>query len=87
MLNEQHTDLLCTVVVFFKVNSPIEPVSFVHTICKDAAASTHRKQSRSVKRLTPITLCGKATERGLEEVAKQVLAPHFHHPGVTGKKV
>ncbi|KAF2419754.1 THUMP domain-containing protein [Tothia fuscella] len=73
-------------VVFFKVTSPIEPTSFVHTICEDAAASTHRKQSRSVKRLTPITLCGKATETGLGEVAQKVLAPHFHQPGVKGKK-
>ncbi|RDI84118.1 hypothetical protein Vi05172_g5957 [Venturia inaequalis] len=70
---------------FFKVRAPIEPVAFVHTICKDAAASAHRKQSRSVKRLTPITLIGKATESGLEEVAQQVLRPHFHE-GAKGKK-
>lgn len=61
-------------------------MDFVHTICKDAAASAHRKQSRSVKRLTPITLVGKATESGLEEVAQQVLRPHFHD-GAKGKKV
>ncbi|TID13959.1 hypothetical protein E2P81_ATG07026 [Venturia nashicola] len=73
-------------VVFFKVRAPIEPVAFVHTICKDAAASAHRKQSRSVKRLTPITLVGKATESGIEEVARSVLRPHFHD-GVRGKKV
>jgi hypothetical protein len=72
--------------VFFKVKPPVEPVALVHTICKDAAASAHRKQSRSVKRLTPITLVGKATESGLEEVAQQVLRPHFHE-GVKGKKV
>lgn len=58
----------------------------MHTICKEAAASAHRKQSRSVKRLTPITLVGKATESGLEEVAQQVLRPHFHE-GAKGKKV
>jgi hypothetical protein len=28
--------------------------------------------------LTPMTLMGKATETGLGEVARQVLAPHFH---------
>ncbi|KAE9994546.1 hypothetical protein EG327_008059 [Venturia inaequalis] len=52
---------------FFKVRAPIEPVAFVHTICKDAAASAH------------------PTESGLEEVAQQVLRPHFHE-GAKGKK-
>jgi hypothetical protein len=73
-------------VVFFKVRPPVEPVALVQAICRDAAASAHRKQSRSVKRLTPITLVGKATESGLEEVAREVLRPHFHE-GATGKKV
>lgn len=58
----------------------------MQAICRDAAASAHRKQSRSVKRLTPITLVGKATESGLEEVAREVLRPHFHE-GAQGKKV
>jgi len=66
--------------IFFKVSPPVEPVSFVHQICSDAASSASRKQSRSVKRLTPMTLMGKATEAGLGEVARQVLAPHFHDP-------
>jgi hypothetical protein len=78
--------LIWRIVVFFKVKPPVEPVAFVHTIYKDAAASAHRKQSRYVKRLTPITLVGKATESGLEEVAQQVLRTHFHE-GVKGKKV
>lgn len=39
-----------------------------------------------MKRLTPITLVGKATESGLEEVAQQVLRTHFHE-GAKGKKV
>jgi tRNA acetyltransferase TAN1 len=74
-------------VVFFKVLPPIVPVSFVHRICKDAASSASRKQSRSVKRLTPMALMGKATEAGLGEVAQQVLAPHFHNPPILAKKV
>ncbi|KAF2400076.1 hypothetical protein EJ06DRAFT_45884 [Trichodelitschia bisporula] len=73
-------------VAFFKVLPPIEPVSFVQAICKDAADSSGRKQCRSVQRLTPISLVGKATEKGLEEVAKEVLRPHFHEPGCAGKK-
>lgn len=76
-------------IIFFKVQAPpVDPVTFVHKICEDAAASTHRKQSRSVKRLTPMTLIGKATESGLEEVARQVLARHFHGPEpIPSKKV
>ena len=34
-----------------------------------------------------MTLMGKATEKGLEEVSKAVLAPHFHAVGVSTKKV
>lgn len=75
--------------MFFKTRSPIDPVEFVRRICEDAmAASAEQKAAgRFVKRLTPMTLMGKATENGLEEVAKQVLAPHFHGPENAGKKV
>jgi tRNA acetyltransferase TAN1 len=40
-----------------------------------------------VKRLTPITAIEKANAKGLETVAKQVLAPHFHGEGQASKKV
>lgn len=33
--------------------------------------------SRFVNRFTPVTLLGRASEKGLEEVAKKVLADHF----------
>ncbi|KIW00870.1 uncharacterized protein PV09_07626 [Verruconis gallopava] len=72
--------------VFFKVLPPVEPVSFVHRICRDAASSASRKQSRSVQRLTPMTLMGKATRTGLDEVARKVLAPHFHGTPAASKK-
>lgn len=73
--------------VFFKTRPPVEPVSFVHTICTEAASSAERKQSRFVKRLTPMTVMGKATDKGLDEIIQQVLAPHFHGPDCSGKKV
>lgn len=76
----------CTV-VFFKTSSPVDPVELVHAICKDAVQSSERKQSRFIKKLTPMTLMGKATEKGLEEVAQKVLAPHFHGESNSGKKV
>jgi len=74
-------------VMFFRTRSPIEPVSFVEKICQDTAAGVQIQNCRYVKRLTPITACEKATTKGLESVAKQVLAPHFHGSDKEGKKV
>ncbi|EUC49684.1 hypothetical protein COCMIDRAFT_83839 [Bipolaris oryzae ATCC 44560] len=72
--------------VFFRIRSPLEPVSFVHKICQDIADGAQPRNLSYVKRLTPITATEKATPQGLESVAKQVLAPHFHGPGQVGKK-
>jgi tRNA acetyltransferase TAN1 len=74
-------------VIFFKTIAPIDPVAFVVSFCKNAFANPHKRQTRAVQRLTPITLIGKATENGIEEVAAQVLAPHFHSEGVPQRKV
>jgi tRNA acetyltransferase TAN1 len=73
--------------MFFRTRSPLEPVSFVHKICQDIAGGAQPKNLRYVKRLTPITATDKATPQGLEAVAKQVLAPHFHGTDQAGKKV
>ena len=73
--------------VFFKTVAPVEPVSFIHKICEDAMAEPMRKRTRTAKRLAPMTLMGKATMEGLESVARDVLAPHFHQAPVTPKKV
>lgn len=73
--------------LFFKTRAPVEPVSFVQKICQDAADGVKQNGCRYVNRLTPISGIEKATEKGLEEVAKRVLAPHFHGPGKEGKKV
>ncbi|KAF2018471.1 hypothetical protein BU24DRAFT_432833 [Aaosphaeria arxii CBS 175.79] len=72
--------------IFFKTRQPVEPVSFINTICKDAADGVEQKLCRFVKRLTPITATDKATERGLDAVAEAVLAPHFHGEGKGSKK-
>ena len=68
-------DVQC--VLFFKTRPPVEPVSFVHTICKDAAQGATQRV-RFVKRLSPMTMMGKATEDGLARVADVVLRPQFH---------
>ncbi|KAK8155546.1 hypothetical protein BC567DRAFT_38674 [Phyllosticta citribraziliensis] len=77
-------------IMFFKTRAPIEPVEFVRRICEDAMAATSsagpKATGRFVKRLTPMTLMGKATEEGLQDVATKVVAPHFHGPDKAGKK-
>lgn len=74
-------------VIFFKTRQPVEPVGFVQRICQDAVNGVQQPFCRFVKRLTPITATAKATEKGLDEVAQQVLAPHFHGLDRTEKKV
>jgi tRNA acetyltransferase TAN1 len=65
----------------------VEPVSFIERICRDITEGVQIQNCRYVKRLTPITGTEKANIKGLETVAKQVLAPHFHVPDQPGKKV
>ena len=65
----------------------MEPVSFVRSICDEIRANPSRPRAASVKRLTPMTLIGKASENGMREVAQQVLGPHFHEDGTSEKKV
>lgn len=72
--------------LFFKTQGPVEPVSFVRRICLDAAESLGTQKHRWIRRLTPMTRMGKATEKGLEEVAKAVLGPAFHEEGGPAKK-
>lgn len=70
-----YIDIDC--VLFFKTRPPINPVGFVHEICKEAVMESSSRKSRYVNRLTPMTLMGKATERGLEEVGRSVIGEHF----------
>jgi tRNA acetyltransferase TAN1 len=64
-------------VLFFKTRPPVEPVDLVHRICVDAMKQPANRKHRFVNRLTPITVTGKATEKGLEEVGRAVLRTHF----------
>nr|POE64853.1 uncharacterized protein c25h2.10c [Quercus suber] len=77
-------DVQC--VVFFRTVSPVEPVSFVKRVCEDALREPHRKRTRFAKRLSPMTLMGRASAEGLEKVARQVLAPHFHQDEFVARK-
>lgn len=79
--------MLIPAVAFFRTRQPLEPVSFVRKICQDIADGAQPRNLSYVKRLTPITATEKATQQGLESVARQVLAPHFHGPDNTEKSV
>lgn len=69
--------------IFVKTKPPVEPRQFVRRIVDDAKLVSDRAQRRSrfINRLTPITLMGRATEAGLDELAKEVLAPEFQLVG------
>ena len=73
-------------VVFIRTQKPIEPVSFVKQICQEALECSDGKRTRYIKRMTPMTMMGKATESGLETVAIHVLGPHFHDEGAPSRK-
>lgn len=64
--------------LFMRCKLPIEPVEFSRRICQDASSVGHGgAQARYLNRLTPVSVIVKATEAGLEEGARQVLASHF----------
>lgn len=80
-------DVWIRAVVFFKTAAPVEPVSFVQRICEDALNRSRHKRTRYAKRLSPMTLMGRASMEGLEKLAKAVLEPHFHLSPFQPRKV
>jgi tRNA acetyltransferase TAN1 len=72
-------DIEC--VLFVKIRPPIDPVDFVHRICKEVVSEPDSARTKYINRLTPMTLIGKATEKGLEDVAKTVLGEYFELAG------
>lgn len=75
MFSSVRLDIPC--LLFFKTQQPIDPVEFVHRICEEIVAKPGIRKMRYVNRLTPMSCIGKATEKGLEEVGKEVLGKHF----------
>ncbi|PNS21370.1 hypothetical protein CAC42_1149 [Sphaceloma murrayae] len=79
-----YLDVQC--VVFFRTAELVDPVTLVRKIMEDAAAEPTRKRTRCTQRLVPSTLIGHASEEGLDKVAREVLAPHFHAENQVAKK-
>ena len=70
-----------------KTFAPINPPDLVHYICEDALKEELPIKSRFVRRLTPVSRTGKATVKGIEEVAKEVTGPSFGPLGSRAKQV
>lgn len=68
-------------VFFVKMDKAFDPVQITHRLCSEAQANPENKRSRWIRRLTPITLVRKILGGGLEELAREVLKPHFHSGG------
>lgn len=61
-----------------RCEAPVDPVEFSRRICQDASTVGHGgARARYLNRLTPVGVIVKATEGGIEDGARQVLANHF----------
>ncbi|ROT42709.1 hypothetical protein SODALDRAFT_326861 [Sodiomyces alkalinus F11] len=66
-------------VFFMKTREPVDPVSFCRKICEDAkcCSNLRERKTRYINRLTPVSILDKASENGVERVARKALAPWF----------
>lgn len=78
-----HIDIQC--VLFFRTAPVIDPVNFVYRICEEIRANPQIRRMKYANRLTPITLFGRATEKGLEEVGRKVIGDYFQLAGESGE--
>ncbi|KAF5240246.1 hypothetical protein FAUST_4410 [Fusarium austroamericanum] len=66
-------------VFFMKTVKPIEPLRLVAKICQDAkdCPDPMQRKTKYINRLTPVFDTDKATDKGIERVARTVMGPHF----------
>ncbi|KFA45785.1 hypothetical protein S40293_07345 [Stachybotrys chartarum IBT 40293] len=66
-------------VFFMKTMKPVEPDTLVLKMCQDArdCPDPMQRKCRYVNRLTPVVHTDKASDSGMERVARSVLTPHF----------
>lgn len=68
------TDVEC--VFFMKTRPPVEPAAVVDRICDDVlgfCGDAAERKLRHINRLTPVGTIGKALDRGIEKVGREVL--------------
>lgn len=66
-------------VFFMKTMRPVDPCQLVLEICRDARGceSAKERKCKYINRLTPVVDTEKASERGVQRVARKVLASFF----------
>lgn len=66
-------------VFFMKTMKPVEPDVLVRKMCEDAekCPDPRERKCKYINRMTPVFNTEKATDKGIERVARQVLADHF----------
>jgi tRNA acetyltransferase TAN1 len=62
-----------------KTVKPIEPLQLVTKICQDAkdCPDPMQRKTKYINRLTPVFDTDRATDKGIERVARSVMSPHF----------
>ncbi|GAB0136028.1 hypothetical protein EsDP_00004345 [Epichloe bromicola] len=65
---------------FMKTMEPVEPVALAQKMCEDAQACADptNRRCKYINRLTPVSDTEKATENGINKVARTVLSSWFH---------
>ncbi|KAF4995662.1 hypothetical protein FGRMN_4972 [Fusarium graminum] len=73
-------------VFFMKTVKPVEPLTFVTKVCQDAkdCPDPMQRKTKYINRLTPIFDTDKATDKGIERVARTVMGPHFELKSESG---
>ncbi|KAF5677245.1 dihydropteroate synthase [Fusarium heterosporum] len=74
-------------VFFMKTVKPIEPLTFVTKVCQDAkdCPDPMQRKTKYINRLTPIFDTDKATDKGIERVARTVMGQHFELKSESGE--
>ncbi|EGW30009.1 uncharacterized protein SPAPADRAFT_158333 [Spathaspora passalidarum NRRL Y-27907] len=82
-LKETKADLLKPIeldvecLIFIKTKKPVNPVELVQRLCQESYDSKV-KTTRYTQKLSPVTDSCSASKEELKNLAKRVLAPHFH---------
>ncbi|KAM0348328.1 hypothetical protein ACHAPU_004296 [Fusarium lateritium] len=76
-------------VFFMKTVKPVEPLKFVTKVSQDAkdCPDPMQRKTKYINRLTPIFDTDKATDKGIERVARTVMGPHFELKSESGDDV
>ncbi|KAJ4057776.1 hypothetical protein NW753_001105 [Fusarium oxysporum] len=74
-------------VFFMKTVKPIEPLKLVTKACQDAkdCPDPMQRKTKYINRLTPIFDTDKATDKGIERVARTVMESHFELKSESGE--